>query len=81
MERLSRNVGREKTPIMEKFPNMGRCIISYQEVLRSELKNVNHYADEVINCNHIINGQLLKTSLLTRCQFWCAVKFLLIPKQ
>jgi len=25
-----------------KFPKMGRCIISYQEFLCSELKNVNH---------------------------------------
>jgi len=31
-----------KSPIMGRFPNMGRCIISYQEVLRSVLKNVNH---------------------------------------
>ena len=33
---------REKSPIMWRFPNMGRRIISCQEVLRSELKNVNH---------------------------------------
>jgi hypothetical protein len=32
---------REKSPIMGRFPNMGRCIISYQEVLRPLLKNVN----------------------------------------
>ena len=38
---------------------MGRCIISYQEVLRSLLKNVNHQADEAILSNHSINGQLL----------------------
>ena len=44
---------------------MGRCIISYQEVLRSLLKNVNHQADEVLLCNHGINGQLLGTSVLT----------------
>jgi hypothetical protein len=55
------------SPIMRRFPDMGRCIISYQEVLRPELKNVYHLADEVINCNYIINGQLLKTSLLTTC--------------
>jgi hypothetical protein len=30
---------RGKSPIMRRFPNMGRCIISYQEVLRSLLKN------------------------------------------
>ena len=46
---------------------MGRCIISYQEVLRSLLKNVNHQADEAILCNHSINGQLLRTSVLTGC--------------
>jgi hypothetical protein len=40
--------------------HMGRCIISYQEVLRPVLKIVNHYEDEVINCNHRINGQFLK---------------------
>jgi hypothetical protein len=28
------------------------------------LKNVNHYSEEVINCNHRIHGQLLKTSVL-----------------
>jgi len=33
---------RGKSPIMGRFPNMGRCIISYQEVLHSLLKNVNH---------------------------------------
>jgi hypothetical protein len=44
---------------------MGRCIISYQEVLRSLLKNVNHQADEALLCNHNINGQLFRTSVLT----------------
>ena len=44
---------------------MGRCIISYQEVLRSLLKNVNHQADEALLCNHSINGQLLGTSVPT----------------
>ena len=48
-----------------KSPNMGRCIISYQEVLNSLLKNVNHQADEAGPCNHSINGQLLRTSVLT----------------
>jgi len=33
---------RGKSPILGRFPNKGRCIISYHEVLRSELKNVNH---------------------------------------
>jgi len=31
-----------KSPIMGKFPNMGKCIILYQEILRSELKNINY---------------------------------------
>jgi hypothetical protein len=31
-----------------KWPNMGRCIISYQEVLSSLVKNVNHQADEAL---------------------------------
>ena len=31
-----------------KLPIMGRFIISYQEVLHSLLKNVNHQADEAI---------------------------------
>ena len=44
---------------------MGRCIISYQEVLSFLLKNVNHQADEAVLCNHSINGQLLRTSVLT----------------
>ena len=44
---------------------MGRCIISYQQVLCSLLKNVNHHADEAILCNHDINGQLLRTSVVT----------------
>jgi hypothetical protein len=44
---------------------MERCIISYQEVLHCLLKNVNHQTDEVILCNHGINGQLLRTSVLT----------------
>jgi hypothetical protein len=62
---------REKSPIIGRFPNMGKCIISYQEVLPSELKNVNHKADEVIN--HITNGQLLKTSVLTGCLCFSAL--------
>jgi len=56
---------RGKSPIIGRFPNMGRCIISYQEVLRSLLKNVNHQADEALLCNPSINGQLLRTSVLT----------------
>ena len=44
---------------------MGSCIISYQGVLRSLLKNVNHQADEALLCNHSINGQSLRTSALT----------------
>ena len=50
---------------MGSFPNLGMCIISYQEVLRSLLKNVNHQTDEAILCNHSINSQLLRTSVLT----------------
>jgi hypothetical protein len=48
-----------------KWPNMGRCIISYQEVLGSLVKNVNHEADDALLCNHSISGQLLKTSVLS----------------
>ena len=44
---------------------MGRCIISYQEVLSSLPRNVNHQADEAGPCNHSINSQLLRTSVLT----------------
>jgi len=45
---------------------MGRCIISYQEVLSSLLKNVNHQADELAGPrNYSINGHLLRTSVLT----------------
>jgi len=43
---------------------MGRFIISYQEVLSSLLKNVNHQVDEAGPCNHNISGQLLRTSVL-----------------
>jgi hypothetical protein len=50
---------------MGRFPNMSRCIISPQEVLRSLLKNVNHQTDETVLSNHCINGQLLRTSILT----------------
>jgi hypothetical protein len=32
----------EKVTYYGKFPKMGRCINSYQEVLCSELKDVNH---------------------------------------
>ena len=50
---------------MGRFPNTGRCFISYQEVLRSLLKNINHQADEALLCNHNINRHLLGTSVLT----------------
>jgi hypothetical protein len=56
---------RGKSPIIGRCPNMGRCIISHQEVLRPLLKNVNHQADETLLSSHCINGQLLRTSLLT----------------
>jgi hypothetical protein len=44
---IQRSVGyivpvRGKSPFVGRFPNMGRCIISYQEVLRSALNNINH---------------------------------------
>jgi len=44
---------------------MGRCIISYQEVVHSLLKNVNDQAHEAVLCNQSINGQLLRTSVVT----------------
>jgi hypothetical protein len=44
---------------------MVRCIISYQEVLSSLLKNENHQADEAVLCNHSISGHLLRTSVLS----------------
>jgi hypothetical protein len=59
--------------IMRRFLNLGKCIISYQEVLRSVLKNLNHLEDEVINCNHIINGQLLKNSVPAGCHCFGAL--------
>jgi len=40
---------------------MGRSIISYQEVLRCLLKNVNDQAHEAPLCNQIIIGQLLRS--------------------
>ena len=55
---------RGKSPNMGRFPNRGRCIISYQEVLNSLLKNVNDQAHEAILCNQSINGQLLRTTVL-----------------
>ena len=56
---------RGKLPNIGRFPNMGRCIISYQKVLHSLLKNVNHQVDEAVLCNRSINGQLLRTLVLT----------------
>jgi len=58
---------------MERFPNIGRCIISYQEVLHSLLKNVNDLAHEAVHCNRSINGQLLRTSVLTWHLCFCAL--------
>jgi hypothetical protein len=58
---------RGKSPIMGRFPNTEMCIISYQEVLCSMIMNVNHYTDEVISCNHRINGKFLKNSVLAGC--------------
>ena len=72
MSHLDRNVhGHEKACRNSsvhgrgKSPNMGRCIISYQEALHSLLKNVSHQAHEAVLCNHSINGQLLTTSVLS----------------
>jgi hypothetical protein len=48
-------LSRGKSPIMGRFPNMSRYIISPQEVLRSLLKNVNHRTDETVLSNHCIN--------------------------
>jgi hypothetical protein len=58
-------ISRGKSPIMGRFPNMGRCIISHQEVLCSLHKNVNHQTDDTVLSNHCINGQLLRTLVLT----------------
>jgi hypothetical protein len=66
---------------MGRFPNNGRRIISYQEALRSLLKNAKHQAHEAARYNHSTNGQLLRTSVLSgRLCFGGAVKFLLIAK-
>jgi hypothetical protein len=78
-----------KSPIMGRFPNMGRCIISYQEVLSSLLKNVHHQADEAILCtsNNSINGMICDKRSVAQdlgtewaSLLWCAVNFLLIAK-
>jgi len=50
-----------------KSPNMGRCVISYQEVLHSLLKNLSDQGHEAVLGNQSINGQLLRTSVLTGC--------------
>jgi len=60
---------------------MGRCIISYQELLRRLLRNVNDQAHEAVLCNQSINGQLLKDFGTDWAYlFWGAVKCLLIAK-
>jgi len=66
---------RGKSSNLGRFPNKGRCNISYQEVLRTLLKNANDQAHEALLCNQSINGQLLRTSVLTL--FWCSAKFCL----
>ena len=58
---------------MERFPNMVRCIISYQEVLHSLLKNVNDQAHQAVLCNQNINGQLLSSSILPGCLCFSAL--------
>jgi hypothetical protein len=65
LENACSKLGGESRLLFGRFPNLGKGIISYKEVFFSVLKNVNHYADKVILCNHIINGHLLKTSVLT----------------
>ena len=45
-------------------PNMGRCIFSYQVVLRCLLRNINDQAQGAVLCNQSINGQLLRTSVM-----------------
>jgi len=69
---------------MGRFHNKCRCIISYQEVLRSLLKNLNHQADESILSNNSINHRSLLVAQDVDTEwaslFWCAVKFLLIAK-
>jgi hypothetical protein len=67
------SVGRGKSPNMGRFPNMGRCIILYQEVLSSLLRSVNHQTDGAGPCNHSINSQLLRTSVLIGCLCFGAV--------
>ena len=59
--------------IRGKSPNMGRCIISYQDVLSSLLKNVNYQADEAGPCNHSINSQLLRTLVMTGLLYFGAL--------
>lgn len=61
------NYIRGKSSTMGRFPNLGKCSISHQDVLCSVLKNVNHLAVEFILFNHITNGQFLKISVLTGC--------------
>ena len=56
-----------------KTPNVGRCLTSYQEVLNSLLRNVNHQADEAGPCNHSTNGQFLRTSVLTESLYFGAL--------
>jgi len=56
---------RGKSPNMGRFSNKGRFIISYQEALPPLLTNVNHQAHEAVLCNHSINGQLFRNSVLS----------------
>jgi len=71
--------------IRGKPPHMGRCIISYQEMMRSLLKNVYHKADEAVLCNHstyrlllwisvptgrLCFGPLWNFCLLLNCESW-----------
>jgi len=63
-------------PCRGKSPNMGRCIISYQEALLSVLNNVNHQAREAVLCNHSIKDFGTDWASL----YWCTVKCLLIAK-
>jgi len=63
--RFTRGASVPVTHCRGKSPNMGRCIVSYQEVLHTLLKNENNQAHEAVCCNRSINGPLLRTSVLT----------------
>jgi len=56
----------ENLPIAGRFPNLGACIVSYQEVLRSLFKDVNHQAYEEQDADRLYGTVLvvcLKTTM------------------